>query len=188
MLCRLYMLSMLSLSLLNNPPHFPPTGGHYLLICSEKSAVADGNIWGMLNLLLLRAFCEVALLTLGNISANHVPTIVDSVTKRPLHMFCWKLPDWGQELFSHFSRNFKRKLLSCSPAGKRPSRMNNWWCKIEAFPSVESRSNCELYYLEWRVRCVLSATPPWAFLPLLALSLQPFSSSVCSLSLFLTFL
>lgn len=130
----------------------------------------------MLNLLLLRAFCKVALLTLGNISANRVPTIVDSVTKRPLHMFCWKLSDWGQELFSHFSRNFKRKLLSCNPAGKRPSRMNNWWCEMDAFPSVESRSNCELYYLEWRVRCVLSATlQAFFFLPLLALYLQPFS-------------
>lgn len=44
-------------------------------------------------------------------------------------------------------------------------------------PSAESRSNCELYYLEWRVCYELSATRPWAFLSPLA---QPLSSpSLC---------
>lgn len=104
--------------------------------------------------------------------------------------FRWKLSDWGQELFSRFSRNFMRKLLSCNPAGKRPGKMNNWWREMDGFPSAESRSNCDSYYLEWRVRCELSAAPPGAFfffLSLLAPRLQPFSSSVLFLFPWLSF-
>lgn len=80
-----------------------------------------------------------------------------------------------------------RKLLSCNPAGKKPGKMNNWWREMDGFPSAESRSNCESYYLEWRVRCELSAAPPGAFLSLLAPRLQPLSSSVLFLFPWLSF-
>lgn len=47
----------------------------------------------------------------------------ESVTKGPLHVFCWKLSEWSEALFSYFSHNFKRKLLSCN-GGWRESEWN----------------------------------------------------------------
>lgn len=62
--------------------------------------------------------------------------------------------------FSPISATIPREgFLSCNRGGGRMSQMNNWWCEMDGFLSVEGWSNPVLYYLEWEVCCVLSSNP-----------------------------
>lgn len=108
------------------------------------------------------------------------PCYIASVTKRPLHMFCWKLSDWGEELFSCFSHNSNGKLLSCNCAGKRASEMNNWWCEMDGFPSEKLVQVCVVLPGMWGPLHIFCNYTISFFSPPSALHLHLFSFGVFS--------